>query len=390
MRVEVLVGSDDPIIFPLKTSKIVIGSGESCDLTLDASGVSRKHIVILTEGDQFFVIDQGSTNGSFLNEERLVPGKKTEFTSFFPVRLGDNVLISLLSDEEDVDYSIPVPREKTSPGMAVPKERSDSTTVIKLNDLKNVSTEKLVLQRNTKREKLKKTAPSKPQQKKSKIGFVPAACILLVLFAGYYNLFLKNPPEESQAVSEIGRVIEVEKIEAPEIKSSKIPDTELPKKDSFASLLNELKCVTDLEKKLCHSIPGANFGLWGVTQVGLTYKAAIDGNKYYEEAKKFVKFPSDSSEASLNKYESLLRKTAALVFLTRDLPVLDPEFGDDNKLAIGFFIQTESESQLRFVLAFFPKVFNNAKPELKEAHLHFIKNNPESSFTVFDQYFTIY
>ena len=100
MRLEVLVVNGDVQVFPLNRPKIIIGSGESSDIVLKTEGVSRKHVFVLVEDDQYYVVDQGSTNGTFINEERLQPGKKVEFTSFFPVRLGENVLLTLLSDDE--------------------------------------------------------------------------------------------------------------------------------------------------------------------------------------------------------------------------------------------------------------------------------------------------
>src|SRR5690606_19797388 len=119
MRLEILVGSDDPIIYPINSAKMTLGSAETCDVIISAEGISRRHLTVIAEDDQYFVIDQGSTNGSFINEERLVPGRRVEFTSFFPVRLGDNTLLSLISDDENElrEPLVLPPREKTSPGM---------------------------------------------------------------------------------------------------------------------------------------------------------------------------------------------------------------------------------------------------------------------------------
>jgi pSer/pThr/pTyr-binding forkhead associated (FHA) protein len=49
----------------------VIGRTADCDLMLDRAGISKRHAQITTDGDQFFVEDLGSKNGTFLNGDRL-------------------------------------------------------------------------------------------------------------------------------------------------------------------------------------------------------------------------------------------------------------------------------------------------------------------------------
>jgi pSer/pThr/pTyr-binding forkhead associated (FHA) protein len=68
MRIEILVdGSEEPQIYPINKQKLVLGSGETCDVIIPSEQISRKHLIIAAEGDSYFVIDQGSTNGSFIN-----------------------------------------------------------------------------------------------------------------------------------------------------------------------------------------------------------------------------------------------------------------------------------------------------------------------------------
>lgn len=42
----------------------VIGRGSSCNIVLEDLSVSRRHARILKQGDQFFIYDQDSTNGT--------------------------------------------------------------------------------------------------------------------------------------------------------------------------------------------------------------------------------------------------------------------------------------------------------------------------------------
>ena len=68
-----------------KISSIVIGSGAECDIIYGNRFVSDKHAEIFFEGENTFVSDHGSTNGTFLNG-RMVTGKT-------PVKYGDVIYI---------------------------------------------------------------------------------------------------------------------------------------------------------------------------------------------------------------------------------------------------------------------------------------------------------
>jgi hypothetical protein len=56
---------------PLTKSRTVIGRGSDADITVDDTGISRKHVEILWDGSRAEVNDLGSTNGSELNGSRV-------------------------------------------------------------------------------------------------------------------------------------------------------------------------------------------------------------------------------------------------------------------------------------------------------------------------------
>jgi len=51
--------------------RMLIGRSPDCDVFLDDVTVSRKHAVLVDEGGTFFVEDQGSLNGTFVNRKRI-------------------------------------------------------------------------------------------------------------------------------------------------------------------------------------------------------------------------------------------------------------------------------------------------------------------------------
>jgi len=57
-------------LVPLRQGVLIIGRGSEADLRLVHPSISRKHAAITREGDQFFVRDFGSQNGTFVNQLR--------------------------------------------------------------------------------------------------------------------------------------------------------------------------------------------------------------------------------------------------------------------------------------------------------------------------------
>ena len=55
----------------LPVGDFVVGRSTECQLSLDDPLVSRKHAVIVQRDGGFFVNDQGSLNGTFVNRKRV-------------------------------------------------------------------------------------------------------------------------------------------------------------------------------------------------------------------------------------------------------------------------------------------------------------------------------
>ena len=69
----VLIGDfgSQELRFPLFKNRLTIGRNEDNDIQLKTTYISRRHAVILTEGDATRIIDWGSKNGVFVNSERI-------------------------------------------------------------------------------------------------------------------------------------------------------------------------------------------------------------------------------------------------------------------------------------------------------------------------------
>lgn len=92
-----IVGQEKPILVPNDVKKIIFGRsspGESTP-TVDLSpydahlfGVSRQHAIVYRSDNGCFVQDLGSTNGTWLNEKRLIAQKLYALESGDMIRLG--------------------------------------------------------------------------------------------------------------------------------------------------------------------------------------------------------------------------------------------------------------------------------------------------------------
>jgi hypothetical protein len=57
--------------FAPQSERTSIGRSPDCDIFLDDVTVSRRHAVLIRRDGEFFIEDQGSLNGTFLNRRRI-------------------------------------------------------------------------------------------------------------------------------------------------------------------------------------------------------------------------------------------------------------------------------------------------------------------------------
>jgi pSer/pThr/pTyr-binding forkhead associated (FHA) protein len=65
--------ADSPPQISFDAPRIVIGRGEGCELRLPDPSISHRHASIRQRGTDYIIVDEGSTNGTFVGPVRLSP-----------------------------------------------------------------------------------------------------------------------------------------------------------------------------------------------------------------------------------------------------------------------------------------------------------------------------
>lgn len=104
MALTVIVRSGDPegspaVIFD--APRVVIGRGDGCDLRLPDASVSHRHASFRQRGRDWIVLDEGSTNGTFIGPVRLPPQAPRV------LRTGDLVRVGRIWLEVRIEAAMP-------------------------------------------------------------------------------------------------------------------------------------------------------------------------------------------------------------------------------------------------------------------------------------------
>ena len=78
--------------FPLQPERTTLGRQVDCHVCLAGKQVSRQHAQIVVDGNQHFIEDLGSSNGTFLNGRRLPPRNRVALTDRDTVQIGPYLL----------------------------------------------------------------------------------------------------------------------------------------------------------------------------------------------------------------------------------------------------------------------------------------------------------
>jgi len=93
-------GTTPGLVYDLVKPEITIGRDMTNDFVINDSEVSRRHVLLRLEAGSYVIEDQGSTNGTFINGQRLMGPHSLSVGEI--ITLGENVRLTFDADRPDL------------------------------------------------------------------------------------------------------------------------------------------------------------------------------------------------------------------------------------------------------------------------------------------------
>lgn len=375
MYLKVKAGNKDAVIYELVSSDFFIGSGSVAHLVILDPGVSKKHIRLYNDEGAWFAIDQGSTNGSFLESEKLIPGKVQEIDLDVELKLGHQVFITLLATAKDA-LPIPSSHEVLKEQSASKKSDDDKTQIISLEDFKAA---KAIAEKQKKRELQRKKAAQlrKKQEDQNKIA-KSVLIFLLVIAAGilvnkYWNS-KKSKVKKDTIVNKIKTKMKSDQEIDTDLLGYRISRSSLVPRNRISAMKNTIKCTDPSILMYCMR-GGAFLG------------GKLDGDNLilFADEKAWLK----KVFINFGKNESLLRKVLFLLALKREFS--QPTNLERMNLFLAFYKTDENQMMvLSFVGAVDSKIIPIINEKFREEKIDSDLDAITAMTNELDQYYIIY
>ena len=86
----------------LTQAEMTLGRDAAADITVSDQVISRKHAKVTKEGGKVFITDLGSSNGSFINDKKIEPGKAVALAKEDMIKLGNSIFKFLPAGELEI------------------------------------------------------------------------------------------------------------------------------------------------------------------------------------------------------------------------------------------------------------------------------------------------
>src|SRR5205809_5653363 len=105
MEVTLIIHSvDGARELPLTGSRLTLGRTEPADLVINDQSLSRVHASINRDGERVWIVDEGSTNGSLVNDAP-VPASGTPLRDGDEIYLGNTTIVVTFSQSVGANFS---------------------------------------------------------------------------------------------------------------------------------------------------------------------------------------------------------------------------------------------------------------------------------------------
>lgn len=332
MRLEVQIGESEPVIY-LIDQDVYLGSKETNDIVIKSSEISGKHLKISVLDNVWYLTDMGSTNGTFVDDERLIPGRRAEFPANEAVTLGHQVSLRMLAKvttEKNKDIAVKASSSQgdtTDSASASQKKttlaNSDKTRVISLKEMQKAKKARDA----KKKQKLleKKRAESKRiREEKSALKRVSiiaaiwlvAGVILQIAWKHVPNMMKKAYAPQKTAVD---RVL-IDGSTDDQQEAFHISSEKLNARATLLEALKKPKCNNKLENIFCSKMEEFNRGNAGVIEVNGDLAFYVEEKPWLEKARQFIleNHPNKDLPIEERMVDEEAVKKLAIVLLMRE------------------------------------------------------------------------
>ncbi len=384
MYIKVEVEFLDTIVYKINADEILIGSGDFNHIVFKLPSISRKHVKIFNLENKWFVSDVGSTNGTYLSDQKLGKGKQIELLPGETIRLGDMVFLTLLSRSSE-SVELPIPRLTEDEDTLLTKSDENKTQVVSLTALEKA---RLNVARKKRKQIMEKRAENFKRRlaDKKNISRVLGIMTIVLLIGWGANRFwitqLKKVESDTiikKMQTKFGGDLEIEA----DLEGFRIPRKALISRNKLAKLLLSPKCRSKFEQDICHGQP-----LFSIKDSGLVYLPPkdyiffLDQKSYDGQILSMVEQDDKPSEKGLIKF-------SFLNFFKDYLQSKD--FGEDGNVYVVFFKTDMNERMLITYVA----AYDHSKSTMISSALDDIKfpgpyHQIDKALTKLDSYFTVY
>ena len=92
ITVFILTGPDKDQVLEFEKEAITLGRSDENEIKLIDRNVSRKHLKIIKEQENYFIEDLESKNGTFIDGRQIVPNARIQISEITPILIGMSVL----------------------------------------------------------------------------------------------------------------------------------------------------------------------------------------------------------------------------------------------------------------------------------------------------------
>lgn len=90
-KLYILRGPEKGKSFDLEEEVVTVGRGSESQIQIRDKSISRRHMEIIKKEDKYFIKDLESKNGTYVNGQRISPGKELEIEQGLPIAAGKSL-----------------------------------------------------------------------------------------------------------------------------------------------------------------------------------------------------------------------------------------------------------------------------------------------------------